>query len=91
MAAADFRFADLYNRRQRVGFAAGQLVRRHHGDHLLHARDGGQRSGLQLGLVADDADHRAVCAAAEVRVQPERLDAIDHVVDLLVRCRLLSG
>ena len=43
-----------------------------------------KRRDLQLGLVADHADDRAIRAAAQMGFQAERFDALDDVVDLLV-------
>ena len=47
--------------------------------------NGRQRLGLQLVLVADDADDGALFAAAEMRFEAQFADALQDVVDLLVR------
>ena len=64
--------------------AAGQLERLQDRQHLLDAGDGGQRLGLQLVLVADDADDGALLALAEVRLEAQFLDAFQDVLDLLL-------
>ena len=67
----------------RVELAAGQLERLQDRQHLLDAGNGGQRLGLQLVLVADDADDGALLAPAEVRLEAELRDALEDVIDLL--------
>ena len=54
-----------------VKFPAGQLERLEDRQHLLDAGDGRQRLGLQLVLVADDADDGAQLALAEVRLEAQ--------------------
>ena len=65
-----------------VELAAGQLERLQDRQHLLDAGDGRQRLGLQLVLVADDADDGAMLAPAEVRLEAQLADALEDVVDL---------
>ena len=64
--------------------AAGELERLEDRQHLFDAGDGRQRLGLQLALVADDADDGALLAAAEVRLEAQFADALQDVVDLLL-------
>src|SRR5262249_34958556 len=64
-------------------FTAGQLERLEDRQHLFDTRDGLQRFGLQLVLVADDADDRAQLAAAQVRLESQLLNALHNVIDLL--------
>ena len=66
------------------------LYGRHHGHHLGDAGDGRQRRRLQLRLVADDADDRAVRAAADRGLKPQLLDLLGHVLDLLFGDRLFE-
>ena len=61
---------------------AGELERLEDGQHLLDARDGGQRLGQELVLVADDADDGAQLAFADVRLEAQLPDALQDVVDL---------
>src|SRR5581483_7319882 len=81
-AAADLHLADGYHRVALVELAAGELVRLHDRQGLLDAGDRQQRLGVQLVLVADDADDRAVLALADVRLQAELVDALDDVLEL---------
>ena len=69
-SAADLDRADLDDRVVTVQFPAGELERLEDRQHLLDAGDGGQRFRLQLVLVADDADDRAMLALAVVRLKP---------------------
>ena len=39
-------------------------------------------SGMQLVLVADDADDGAMLALADVRLEAELVDAVEDVIDL---------
>src|SRR5262249_62143236 len=83
-AAADADLADGYDRVGGLELPAGQLERLEDRQHLLDAGDGRQRLGLQLVLVADDADDGAQRAAAEVRLEAQFLDTLQDVLDLLL-------
>ena len=87
IAAADLHAAHVDDARLGVGFVAGQLIGWQHGNHVGHAGDRPQRSVLQLGFVADDADDRAIGAAAQMGLQAERFHPLDDVVDLRRRWR----
>ena len=63
--------ADVDHRVLLLELAAGQLERLQDRQHLLDAGNGRQRLGLELVLVADDADDRAQLAAAQVRLEAE--------------------
>src|SRR5205085_9831129 len=67
-----------------MSLTAGELVGWQHGNHFGNAGDCLQSSRLQLGLVADDANDRAVSPAAQMGLQTKRLDALHHVIDLFV-------
>ena len=65
-----------------MGLSTGQSVGETALD-LGHAGNGLQGGRLDLGLVSDDADDRAIGAAAEVSPQAERFDPFDDMGDLL--------
>src|SRR5262249_8538383 len=75
--AADAHLADLYDRVLLVELAAGELERLEDRQHLLDAGDGRERLGLQLVLVADDADDGAQLALAEVGLEAQLADAVE--------------
>src|SRR5262249_45917984 len=82
-AAADTHAsADLHNAIFLVELATGQLERLEDRQHLFHAGNGGERLGLELVLIADDADDGAVFAAADVWLEAQLRDALEDVVDL---------
>ena len=63
---------------------AGQLERLQNRQHLFDAGYGKQRLGLELALVADDADQGALLAAAEVRLKAQVTDTLQNVLDVFV-------
>ena len=65
-------------------FAAGQLERLQDRYHLFDAGNGGQRFDLEFVLIADDADDGALFTATEMRFEPQFLDVLQDVVDLLL-------
>ena len=62
--------ADVDDRVRRVQLAAGELERLQDRQHLLDAGDGRQRLGLELVLVADDADDGALLARLRCGLNP---------------------
>ena len=84
MAAADGEAAGPDDRRLRLGFQAGDFVRGEDGQHFVDARpafehaDAGRRP-----LVADRGDHGPLGAAEHGRLEAERFDLLDHVLDVL--------
>ena len=85
ISTLDARPCDDHDRVGGVELAAGQLERLEDRQHLLDAGNGLQRLGLELVLVADDADDGALLAPAEVRLEAQLADAFENVFDLLVR------
>ena len=67
-----------------MGLAAGQFVRRQHGNNVVHPRNGSQRLGADFFLIANDADDRAIGSPAEMGPQSERFDPLNNVTDLIV-------
>ncbi len=67
-----------------MGVTRCQLERRQHRDHLGHAGNRSQRFLAKLFLVADDPDDGAIGSAAQMGLQSEGLDTLQHVVDLVV-------
>ena len=61
---------------------AGQLERLQDRQNLFDSRQGGQRLGLQLALVANHADDGAQFSAAQVGTQAKLLDSLQDVIDL---------
>ena len=51
-------------------------------ENLFDSRQGGQRLGLQLALVANHADDGAQFSAAQVGTQAKLLDSLQDVIDL---------
>ena len=89
VVAADLRAADVEDRRLAVLLLAGELVRLEDRDDL---RDAGlavqlERADADLGVrVADRADEGHLLAAARVGGAADRLDAVDHRLDLVLGC-----
>src|SRR5439155_22013698 len=84
IATANFHTRNIHDARLRMGLATGQLVRRQDRYYILHARNGPQRLRADLFLVADDTDDRAIRAAAQMCLEAQRFDALDHMTDLVV-------
>src|SRR5262249_30196158 len=82
-AAADTHPPHLHDSITFVTLTASELERLEDGQHLLNAGNGLERLGLELVLIADDADDGAVLAAAEMGLETQLLDALQDVVDLL--------
>src|SRR5262249_14008301 len=85
MAPADANPSHFHHGIVLLKLAAGQLERLEDIVDLLDARDGRKRLNLGLALVADDADDRPLGSAAHVWAEPQLLDPLDDVVDLLGR------
>ena len=81
---ADFHASHVDDARLGMCLGAGQLIGGQHADDVYHARDDLKLLGLELRLVADHADDRTIRAAAQMRLQAERLHPLDHMVDLLI-------
>jgi hypothetical protein len=82
IAAAHLHAVDVDHRLFAVPFAAGQFERFQHGDGLFDARYRQQRLHPKLVFVPDHADDGALSSLADVRGEPERLDAFNNMVDL---------
>src|SRR5262249_23072123 len=81
-AAADLDLTDGDHRILTLKVATGQLEGLEDRQHLLDARNGRQRFGAHLVLVADDTDNGPHFALAEVRLEAQLLDVAQQVFEL---------
>ena len=86
LAEAELHAVDAHPRPFDLVLGARQLVRRADPDHLLDAVERAE-VGDALEVAADDADHRALLAHADERLQAVLLDGSSDPVDLVLRRR----
>ena len=84
--AADLRGSDVYDSVFTPPLAAGQLVLRQDGDRLLNAVHKLKNCRFQRALVADDTDNGALGSLAQVRLEPQLVDAVGDVLNFSKCC-----
>ena len=81
-AAADRQAAGADHGRLGLHLAAGDFVGGEDRHDFGHARPAFQRLLVRLAIVADGGDHGPLGADDHVGLQAQRLDALDHVLDV---------